>query len=171
MLSLNNPKRLYPVIIITMGVLLALTGTSATAEDYRALEGVSGLDSVFDIGIGSPQGAVVTFGAIRGVHKAKAVTGLHAAPRTVLVFHGGAVKLISSDRSSFMPRDDEALDKLAGMIRQFKQDGIRMEVCMYAVNALGIDPATLMAEIEPVGNGFISVLGYQQQGYALVSVP
>jgi hypothetical protein len=40
---------------------------------------------------------------------------------------------------------------------------------MYAVKALG--PATLMPEIEQAGNGFISVAGYQAQGYSVVSVP
>jgi hypothetical protein len=39
------------------------------------------------------------------------------------------------------------------------------------VKVLDIDPATLMPEIDQVGNGFISVLGYQAQGYSLVTVP
>ena len=42
---------------------------------------------------------------------------------------------------------------------------------MYAVKVFGIDPATLMPEIDRVGNGFISVLGYQPQGYSLEVIP
>ena len=155
--------------LVLIGLLMIAVPTQAS--DYRALEGVSGLDAVFDITLDWPQQAVVTFGAIRDVYQSAAVTDLHAAPRIVLVFHGGAIKLLSSDRSDFQPRDDEALDQLAAMIRQFKQDGVRMEVCMYAVKAAGVDPATLMPEVERVGNGFISVLGYQRQGYALVAIP
>jgi len=167
--SLSEGRFRTLLALIAAGLLW--TALPALAEDYRALEGVSGLDSVFDITLGSPRQAVVTFGAVRDVHRSPAVTSLHAAPRTVLVFHGGAVKLISTDRSDFLPQEVEALDKVAALIRQFKADGIRMEVFMYAVNALGVDPATLMPEVERVGNGFISVLGYQRQGYALVAVP
>jgi len=35
---------------------------------------------------------------------------------------------------------------------------------MYPVKVPGIDPATLMPEIDQVGNGFISVPGYQAEG-------
>jgi hypothetical protein len=36
---------------------------------------------------------------------------------------------------------------------------------------MGVDKATIMPEIDQVGNGFVSVIGYQMQGYALVSIP
>jgi intracellular sulfur oxidation DsrE/DsrF family protein len=35
---------------------------------------------------------------------------------------------------------------------------------------MGVDPATIMPEVEIVGNGFISVVGYQSQGYSLVKI-
>jgi uncharacterized protein len=141
------------------------------AGDYPALDGVKGLDSVFDVSLGNPAVASVVLPAIIDVYKNKDVRALHAAPRTVMVFHGPAVKLISSDRKGVEKKEAEALDKVAEMIRQMKKDGVRMEVCMYAVKVMGVDPATLMPEIDRVGNGFISVLGYQAQGYALVTVP
>lgn len=171
MSPLNYRQRRVGWLVGASLILLALANGPALAEDYPALDGVSGLDAVFDITLGWPEQAVVTFGGIRHAYQAEAVKDLHASPRIVLVFHGGAVKLISSDRSNFQPREHEALEKIAAMIRQFKQDGVRMEVCMYAVNAAGVDPATLMTEVERVGNGFVSVVGYQRQGYAVVTVP
>ena len=167
----NHLHRHIGLILWAVLILLTLTSGPVLAEKYPALEGVSGLDAVFDITLGWPEQAVVTFGGIRDAYQADAVRDLHAPPRIVLVFHGGAVKLISGDRSDFQPREHEALEKIAAMIRQFKQDGVRMEVCMYAVNAAGVDPATLMPEVERVRNGFVSVIGYQRQGYAVVPVP
>jgi uncharacterized protein len=35
---------------------------------------------------------------------------------------------------------------------------------------LDVDPATILPEVDPVGNGFISVVGYQAQGYSLVTI-
>jgi intracellular sulfur oxidation DsrE/DsrF family protein len=67
--------------------------------------------------------------------------------------------------------DIAAYDKVAELVRQFKKAGIKMEVCMFAVKVLGVDPATLMPEVDRVGNGFIAVLGYQAQGYSVQSIP
>ena len=151
--------------------LLAFTAVPALAGEYAALTGVKGLDSVFDVSVSSAAKAVVTFPAIRGVYLDQEVRGLPAAPRTVIVFHGGAVKLVSTETTGVDKADQESLDKVVAMIRQFKKDGVKLEVCMYAVKALDIDPATILPEVDKVGNGFISVLGYQAQGYSLVSIP
>ena len=151
--------------------LIIFTTGPVTAGKYAALEGVKGLDSVFDFVLASPKTATVVLPAIKGVHEDESVRALETPPRTVIVFHGGATKLITTDRSGFEKAEHEALDQVAAMIRQFKQAGIKMEVCMYAVKVLGIDPATLMPEIDQVGNGFISILGYQAQGYSVVTIP
>jgi intracellular sulfur oxidation DsrE/DsrF family protein len=52
-----------------------------------------------------------------------------------------------------------------------KKEGVILEVCVYALEVLGVNPATVMPEIDQVGNGFISVAGYQAQGYAVVRLP
>ena len=59
-----------------------------------------------------------------------------------------------------------AVSKPEVIVRE--KDGVKMEVCLYAAKSQGIDPATIMPEIDPVGNGFVSVAGYQAQGFALV---
>ncbi|HAD03719.1 MAG: hypothetical protein A2091_12510 [Desulfuromonadales bacterium GWD2_61_12] len=155
----------------TFILMLLACVAPALAGEYTALTGVKGLDSVFDVSLGSPAKASVIFPAVKDVYENKEVRALPAPPRTVIVFHGPAVKLISSARKGVDKEDLMALDKVAEMIRQFKKDGVKMEVCMYAVKVMGVDPATLMPEIDRVGNGFISVLAYQAQGYAVVTVP
>jgi uncharacterized protein len=152
-------------------VVLLIMAAPAMAGEYAALNGVKGLDSVFNFSLGSPQMASIVLPAIKGVYEDPSVRALPSPPRTVIVFHGGAVKLISTDRTGFDKADYEALDKVAGMIRQFKKDGVKMEVCMYAVKVLGVDPSTILPEVDKVGNGFISVLGYEAQGYSVVTVP
>lgn len=151
--------------------LVVLSVLSATAGEYVSLTGVKGLDSVFDISLGSPEMAAVVFPAILDVHQNQEVRALPAAPRTVVVFHGKAVKLVSTDRKGIEKADMAVYDKVAELIRQFKKAGIKMEVCMYAVKVLGVDPASLMPEIDRVGNGFIAVLGYQAQGYSVEAIP
>ena len=166
----DHSVRSLAVIAFSLAVL-ALAAMPATAGEYAALTGVKGLDSVFDFSLGSAEVAAVIFPAILDVHQNKEVRALPAAPRSVIVFHGKAVQLISTDRKGVEKKELEAYDKVAGFIRQLKKAGIKMDVCMYAVKVFGIDPATLMPEIDRVGNGFIAVLGYQAQGYSVQAIP
>jgi uncharacterized protein len=151
--------------LLIFGPALVLAG------EYEALENLQVLNTVVDYSQGSPEMATVVFPAVREIHQDQNVTALPTPPRTVIVFHGPAVKLLSTDRQGFEEKDHPALDRTAEMIRQLKQDGVKMEVCMYAVKVLGVNPDTLMPEIDRVGNGFISVSGYQGQGYSVVVVP
>lgn len=158
-------------VIVFSITVLAFSPIQATAGEYAALNGVKGLDSVFDFSLGSAKIATLVFPAILDVHQNQEVRALPAPPRSVIVFHGKAVMLLSTDRKGVAKEELEYYDKVADFIRKAKKAGIKMEVCMYAVKVLGVDPATLMPEIDRVGNGFISVLGYQAQGYAVEVVP
>lgn len=140
------------------------------AERYEALEGLQELNTVFDYANGSPEEALIVFPAIREVYQSKSVASLPKPPVNVIVFHNHAVKFLTTNRT-----DDEeknkTLDKVAAMIRQFSKDGVKMKVCVYAVKVFGIDPDTILPEIDKVPNGFISISGYQAKGYSLVAIP
>ncbi len=159
--------RTFPLTL----VLLVFIAAASAASEYAALERLERLDTVIDYGHASPEAATVVFPAVRQIYQDQSVKALPNPPRTVIVFHGEAVKFLSNDRQGFDETQHETLDTVAEQIRQFHEDGVRMEVCMYAVRVFGVDPDTLMTEIEQVGNGFISVAGYQNQGYAVIAVP
>ncbi len=78
--------------------------------------------------------------------------------------------MISTDRNGFKESDNEALDKFASMIQQMKKDGVKFEVCDYALKVMGVDPKTVLSEVDHVGNGFISIAGYQAQGYSVITI-
>jgi intracellular sulfur oxidation DsrE/DsrF family protein len=48
--------------------------------------------------------------------------------------------------------------------------GVKQEVCAVATRVFGIDSKTLLPGLTLVGDGFISLIGYQSQGYHLVPV-
>ena len=60
--------------------------------------------------------------------------------------------------------------KIAETISAMAQDGIKFEICLIAVDLLGVDRASILPEIKHVGNGWISLVGYQHKGYGLVPV-
>lgn len=61
-------------------ILLFLSVTPALSQDYDALEGVTGLNTVFDYGHASPKEALAIFPAIREVYESKSVTSLPTPP-------------------------------------------------------------------------------------------
>lgn len=170
-------KRLKDTALCNIGsvllvvFLLTLPAPPAMAGEYAALKGVSGLNTVFDVSQGTPKVANVVFWAVRDVYRNAAVRNLPDPPRTVVVFHGPAVKLISTERKWFKPEEVAEVDKFADTIQRMKKEGVTFEVCDYAVKVMGVDPATIMPEIDHVGNGFISVAGYQAQGYSVIRIP
>ena len=50
------------------------------------------------------------------------------------------------------------------------KDGIQFEICLIAVKVFGVEPSSILPEIKQVGNGWISLIGYEARGYALVPV-
>ena len=161
---------LHQLSLIFVFSLFVLFSTPVLADKYDALEGLKGLNTVFDYGNGSPEEALIVFPAIRGVYQSKSVASLPNPSANVIVFHNHAVKFLTTNRTESKEKN-QTLDKVAEMISQFKKDGVKMEVCIYAVEVFGINPDNILPEIDQVPNGFVSVSGYQAKGYSLISIP
>jgi hypothetical protein len=71
--------------------LFLFSATPALSQEYEALEGVKGLNTVFDYGHASPEEALAIFPAIQEVYQSKSVTSLPNPPSVVIVFHDAAV--------------------------------------------------------------------------------
>jgi intracellular sulfur oxidation DsrE/DsrF family protein len=158
------PAILAGMFIATLAALPAMSG------EYPALNGVKGVKTVFDVTQGSPQTANIVFWAVNNVNNDQSVRSLSDPPQVAVVFHGPAVKMISTDRNGFKDSDKEALDKFANTIREMKAEGVKFEVCDYALKVMGVDPSTVIPEVDHVPNGFISIAGYQAQGYSVITV-
>jgi len=161
-------RHFFAIMVVTFTI--ALIASPAASSEYAALKGVKQVKAVFDVSLGSPKMANIVFWAVKNVYEDESVRALSKPPQVTVMFHGPAVKLISTNQKDFKDSDKEALDEFANMIRQMKKDGVKLEVCLYALKVLGVDPATIMPEVDKVGNGFISVVGYQAQGYSVVTI-
>lgn len=113
----------------------------------------------------------LVFWAVKNAYEADEVKALAKESDIVIVFHGPVVKLLSSDRSPFNGAEWAEVEKFQATLRQIKKDGVKLEVCLYAAKVLGVDKGTIMSEIDRVDNGFVSVVGYQMQDYAVVRIP
>lgn len=170
-MSRQEKRWLHRIPFLLIALTIFFSVGTAVAGEYAALRGLKGLDTVFDVSQGNPKTANIVFWAVRDVYQAAGVRALPNPPRTVVVFHGPAVKLISTDLSGFKPEERAEAEKFAETLRQMKKDGVTLEVCDYALKVMGVPPASVLPEITNVDNGFVSVSGYQAQGYAVVVIP
>ena len=167
----KNLAQLITCLFFTVFFAVTLS-TSALAEGYgNALKGVNSYDAVFEVSLGNPKIANLVFWAVKNAYEADEVKALSGTPNVVIVFHGPVVKLLSSDRSPFNSAEWAEVEKFQTTLRQMKKDGVKLEVCLYAAKVLGVDKTTIMPEIDGVDNGFVSVVGYQMQDYAVVRIP
>lgn len=91
-------------------------------------------------------------------------------PDFVVIFLGPAVKLVSKSRGGFTAEDQKILDEFASTVSAMAKDGIKLEICLFAVKVFGMESSTILPEIKQVGNGWISLIGYEAKGYSLVPI-
>lgn len=161
--------RIKAVVISALTFLLVMSTLSfALADEYDAMQGVGVAKAMFDVRDGNPKSAALHMNLIYETHKSLIAMG--KKPVFAVVFMAGAVKLISTDRGGFSAEERKYLEEIAGVVKKMSDAGIKLEVCLFAVKVFGVEPTSLLPEIKRVGNGWISEIGYQSSGYALVPV-
>jgi intracellular sulfur oxidation DsrE/DsrF family protein len=163
----RNPQRLCRYLFVAF-VLVFIAVGYASAEEYASLKGLKSVRAIFDVRAGSPQSAALQLKLIQDTFKDKSVKAITKKPAFVVVFIGPSVKLISKNREGYSPEDQKLLDEIAGTVSAMAKSGIRVEICLFAAKVFGVDPKSVLPEIKQVGNGWISLIGYQAKGYSLV---
>jgi intracellular sulfur oxidation DsrE/DsrF family protein len=126
--------------------------------------------AVFDFENGNPQAAVRRLQVINQTFNDKNIRAITKKPEFVVIFIGPAVKLTTKNRSGATAEDQKILDEFASTISDLSKNGIKFEICLIAVKGFGVEPSSILPEIRQVGNGWISLIGYQDSGYSLVPV-
>lgn len=166
-------KRVSGITIVSVmlaACLLVATAGNGFGEDYPALKGVNPVKAVFAFEIGNPQSALVHLQVIQQTFRDKNIRAGKKKPEIVVVFYGPSVKLASVKRDAFAAADQKIVEEYAGTVAAMAKEGVKFEICLIAMRFAGVEPSTLLPEIKPVGNGWISVIGYQARNYSLVPV-
>ncbi len=155
---------------LVLSLMIIIPAAGVGSEEYGALKAIKSVNAVFDFRTANPKSAVVYLDLIRQTFKDPNIRSVTDYPEFVVIFMGPAVKLISTQTEDFTPEEKESLSKIASIISDMEKDGIKLEICVFAAHASGVDPATILPEIKQVGNGWISLIGYEAVGYSLVPV-
>ena len=170
---MNFVKTIRASLATTILIMSAFAFAQQTAaEEYEnALRDVDQVKAVFDVTSQSATFSNAVFWAVENVYKDETVNSLAEAPEAAVVFHGAAVKLLSSDAANHEGQDPAEVAKFQEQLATMREDGVELEVCAYALKVLGVDPETVIPAVAIVPNGFVSVVGYQAQGYQVVRIP
>jgi uncharacterized protein len=148
-------------------LLFPVTDARAQEQEYEAMEGVeSVVKTAFDFRVGDPEVALGHLNLIHAMLDDPSMMRQGQKPEMVVVFIGPSVELVSTNGMGPGPGSRSAIaDKISAM----DEDGVRFEICMTAAHAHEVTPESILPEIVQVGNGWISLIGYQQNGYSLIA--
>ena len=160
---------LYAWVLIVLSCMV-LTGRSVVAQDYQALKGVESVKAVFDIRSGDPMNF---FGHLQLIHKTfkgDSIRQIDSDPEFAVVFTDKSVLLLSQDRNGHSEKEIQILKKMDQLVSAMAQEGITLEVCLFALDYFDVDQKSVTKAVTRVPNGWISTIGYQSKGYSLVPV-
>ena len=144
-------------------LLLALAINSASLGALEVGKGV------FLVDIGDAKKLNFYLEVIQGTYKGMKAQGVE--PDFILVYIGPSVKYLSSAPSNKTEQEAGGiLLEIESNVEALAELGIKQEVCAVATRVFGIDNKTVFPDLALVGDGFISLIGYQAQGYHLVPV-
>ena len=138
-------------------------------NDKVALNGIKEAKSVFLIDFTNVKKTAFYLNIIEGTHKGFVSQGVK--PDMVLVFIGETVKYLSTKPDeAFEMENEEDLISIQKSIKTLASLGVRMEVCAVATKVFNVDNSTIPKEMNVIADGFISLIGWQTQGYKLVPI-
>jgi intracellular sulfur oxidation DsrE/DsrF family protein len=166
-----NSRFRYTFISLSFSIFLILTfAVSAYSEEYKSLEGVKSVKTIFDFRFSNPAEALIHIKLIRDTYKDKVLTSMTEKPVFAVVFMGPSVTILTKNREGLTKEEKAQLDEMDKVIEAMAKDGIRLEVCLFAAGVFGIPPDSFAKELHRVDNGWIASIGYQSKGYVLVPV-
>lgn len=157
--------------ILVLALLLPGLGVGAEQpySDGAALNGVTEGKGLFLVDLAEPRKTALYLDIIEGTHAGMLRQGVK--PDFVVVYIGPTVRFLTTRPDEVLEMEyAEVLADIQASIRALKALGVRQEVCAIANRVFGIDNATMPPELTIVGNGFISLIGWQTQGYKLVPI-
>lgn len=172
LLFVNHCKRLLRYV--AAGLLLAVCASPSLAEvaqydDAAALKDLELARSVFLIDFTNPKKTAFYLDIIKGTHDS--LLRQNVKSDMVLVFIGQTVQYLTTEPDDELDMQyGEQLRAIARSAEELKQRGVRMEVCAVATGVFGVDNARILPSMEVVGDGFISLIGWQSQGHKLVPI-
>ncbi|OZA13871.1 MAG: hypothetical protein B7X94_01760 [Hydrogenophilales bacterium 17-62-8] len=158
------------ILISCMLLLTPLLPAQAATDpinDAAALQGVKEGKGVFLVDFSDPKKTAFYLEIIRGTHAGLTRQGVK--PRFVIVYIGPTVRFLSTKPDDELELEQgDALKAIAEQVKELNKLGVRQEICAIATKVFKVPNETVLPGLTLVGDGFISLIGWQTQGYKLI---
>lgn len=143
--------------------------TADKPDDANALAGVSSGKVVWDISMSDPENLAVHLSVVRETYDDLVRQDIE--PDMVLAIHGRPVTYLQEDLSSLALEDLPQVEKVNAILDELNLlPGVRIEVCSVANRLMGVDNAAIRDGFHVVGNTWVSLIGYQAKGHAMIPI-
>lgn len=164
----NVIKKILNILLFAM-IISTVHAAENVIDDSASLGQLKVGKGVFLVDIGDAKKLNFYLEVIQGTYKGMKAQGVE--PDFILVYIGPSVKYLSSAPSSETEQEAGAiLLEIESNVEALAELGIKQEVCAVATRVFGIENKTVFPDLTLVGDGFVSLIGYQSQGYHLVPV-
>lgn len=162
-------KRVFLTIIMTVALAGGLAAPLSSQTVYENNPGLKGLDKIqiyFDVSVKDDNLLVHRMELIDRSIRQMAEAGVEVA--AIIGIRGGASRFITADDHYVLAEELANKKKIQDWVINFSDRGIAIEQCAIAAEINQIDLQDFLPEVKVVGNGYISLAGYQTHGYALI---
>jgi len=162
---------MYKIILIVAALLFISTGFHAEAQsepfnNYKALQGVTKGKAYFDVTIGDPKALLIRLELIEKTYHQLVAAGV--SPDIVVGVRGKASGFFTKGNGYVLDSDLPKKEHIAAMVKKLSSLEIGIEQCHIAAGFEDIEVADFLPEMEIVANGYVSMIGYNAQGYAFI---
>ena len=165
-------KSVFKLIVMVCSLTLLVSSIAVAAPDINdaaALKGLKNAKGVFLIDFNNAKKTAFYLEIIEGTHAS--FLKQNVKPEMVLVFIGPTVQYLTAKPSDELEMEfSNELGAIKASVNRLDKLGVRMEVCAVATRVFGIDNKTILPGMDVVGDGFISLIGWQSQDYKLVPI-
>ena len=153
--------------VLLLSILLLPVGAFANQfTNVNALKGLTTVKVICDVNVGDPKLLLRRIELIDETYTQLIDAGVK--PSFIVAFRGPATKYVTRG-TGYVNQEHQSIKKeIQGWIGQFAENGISLEQCAIAAHGQKVAFDDLLPQITIVQNGYISIVAYQNKGYALL---
>lgn len=155
-------------MLVAAGFLSMASAQAAILKDTDALRGLTKAKAVFMIDVNNPQKVAHVLSVVGKTDSGMRAQGVK--PAIVVVFVGPDVAFLTKDRRGIPYMEERSVAGVQKAIKKLRGAGVEFQACGVALKGMDIAASDVIPDVQAVGNGYISVIGYEAKGYSLVPV-
>ena len=164
----TTTKILNLISILVLCIFFSSNAYSGTVNDADALKDYGQGKIVFDINLKEGKALTLYLQVIKQTHAD--LEKQEIKPDIVLAFRGLAVTLVQKGSEKDSGEQQKLSEQINTQINQLQSMGVKMEVCSVATGLFQVPNDRILRGMKIVGNTFVSLMGYQHQGYAIIPI-